>query len=295
MAHVPEYRRNGPSEPAGTTPIPVTIMTPGATSTHPWRRYVAIGDSFTEGLQDELPDGTMRGWADRLAQALADRADADVQYANLAIRGRLLGRIIDEQVEPALALEPDLVSIVGGGNDMLRPGSDPDALAARLEAAVVKLRTAGVDVLLGLGVDTADSGLMSLLRGRVAIYNTNVTTIAQRHDAYLLNLWGIRSTHDWRMWHADRLHFNAAGHERVTQAALMALGLGPDAPDWDDPLPPAPPARVTQRVHEEFTWTREHLVPWIGRRLHHTSSGDGRVGKQLSYRVVSPGARAQAS
>jgi lysophospholipase L1-like esterase len=256
---------------------------------HPnWRRYVAVGDSFTEGLQDELPDGSMRGWADRLAQALADRAGEPVEYANLAVRGRLLGRIIDEQLEPALALSPDLVSIVGGGNDLLRPGSDPDALAARLEAAVVRLRAAGTDVLLGLGSDTSGFGMMSLLRGRVAIYNANLTSIAQRHGAHLLNLWGMRSVHDLRMWHPDRLHFNPDGHQRVAQAALVALGLPPDRLDWDDPLPPAAPSSVPDGLRTNLAWTRDYLVPWIGRRLHHTSSGDGRTGKQVTYRRVSP-------
>ena len=120
----------------------------------PWRKYVALGDSLTEGLQDFDDAGNPVGWADRLAQLLADRAGTDIAYANLAIRGRLLGSILAEQVEPALTLEPDLVSIWGGGNDMLRPEADPDAMAAGVEDAVVRFRKAGADVLVGLGVDS---------------------------------------------------------------------------------------------------------------------------------------------
>ena len=101
--------------------------------THSWRRYVALGDSFTEGLEDRYPDHAVRGWADRLAQALADRCGQDVSYANLAIRGRLLAAVLAEQLEPALALEPDLVSLIAGGNDLLRPGAAPDALAADID------------------------------------------------------------------------------------------------------------------------------------------------------------------
>ncbi|MCC7127666.1 MAG: SGNH/GDSL hydrolase family protein, partial [Microbacteriaceae bacterium] len=94
---------------------------------HPWSRYVAIGDSFTEGIGDPEPrsPGGNRGWADRVAEVLSAKTD-DFAYANLAIRGRLLQQIFDEQVEPALELRPDLVTVSAGGNDILRPGSDPD-------------------------------------------------------------------------------------------------------------------------------------------------------------------------
>ncbi|HEX3005478.1 MAG TPA: SGNH/GDSL hydrolase family protein, partial [Angustibacter sp.] len=119
------------------------------TWTSPWRRYVALGDSFTEGLEDRQDDGSYRGWADRLAALLAAAAgDAALGYANLAVRGRLLGQILGEQVPAAIEHGADLVSLVGGGNDILRPGSDPDALAADLERAVERLRASGADVLL---------------------------------------------------------------------------------------------------------------------------------------------------
>src|SRR5690242_9855961 len=96
-------------------------------SGHPatrFSRYVAIGDSTTEGLEDPTPDGRgYRGFADRLAHNLARQQPA-LLYANLGIRGRKMRQIREEQLEPALALEPDLVSIVGGLNDILRPRID---------------------------------------------------------------------------------------------------------------------------------------------------------------------------
>lgn len=263
--------------------------------THPWRRYVALGDSFTEGLEDRAPDGSFRGWADRLAQSLADRCGEEVGYANLAIRGRLLVPVLNEQLQPALDLEPDLVSLIAGGNDMLRPGADPDAMAATLEEAVIRLRAAGITVLLGTGVDTRDAGLLALTRKAVGIYNTNLFTIAGRHGAHVMNLWGLRSLHDWQMWAPDRIHLNALGHERVTQAALVALGLEPDRQDWDEPLPPLPLRTRRERLESDLTWGREHLVPWLGRRFHRTSSGALRVAKQPQYRTVSPSARDVAS
>lgn len=256
--------------------------------THPWRSYVAVGDSFSEGLEDHYPDGSMRGWTDRLAQSLADRCGEPVRYANLAIRGRLLGPIIAEQVDPALALRPDLVSLVGGGNDLLRPATDPDDLAAELESAVVRFREAGIDVLLATGIDPADSPIIRLTRNRVAVFNSHLFSIAQRHGAHVANPWAMRSIRDWRMWYEDRLHLNAEGHERMTQAALVGLGLAPDRPDWDEPLQPAPAMSRRETLDWNLSWTRDHLAPWVGRRLRRTSSGAQRTAKQPGYRKVAP-------
>jgi len=263
----------------------------------PWRRYVALGDSFTEGLWD-VPDGeppvtaeaeppglVCRGWADLLAGHLAERArltDPDgepLRYANLAVRGRLLGLILTRQVPAALELGADLVSLIGGGNDLLRPVADPDRLAASLEAAVVGLRAAGVDVLLGTGMDARDSPLVRRNRGRVAVLNSHIWSIARRHGAAVLDLWGMRSLRDWRMWAPDRIHLTTEGHRRVAQGALVALGLEPDDPDWDNPLTPLPPLPRSARVRADVAWFHTHAYPWATRRLRGRSSGDSRRAK----------------
>lgn len=254
----------------------------------PWRKYVALGDSLTEGLSDLDAAGEPVGWADRFAQLLADRASEPIQYANFAIRGRLLGSILKEQVEPALALRPDLVTIWGGGNDMLRPNSDPDQLSADLEAQVVRFREIGADVIVGLGFDARDSPIIRATRSRTAIFNSNLIGIARRHGIYLLDDWNMDSLHDWRMWHEDRLHLNSLGHARVAQAALVALGLEPDDPNWDEPLPPAPEMSRQERLEWNYVWARDHLRPWLIRRIKRTSTGAGRSPKQPTYREVLP-------
>ena len=104
--------------------------------THPFSSLVSIGDSFTEGVGDELPDGRVRGWADLVALGLAQASTEPFGYANLAIRGRLLEPIVTEQLDAAIALAPSLISINGGGNDMLRPQFTIAAVAERLLAAV---------------------------------------------------------------------------------------------------------------------------------------------------------------
>ncbi|GEK23332.1 SGNH hydrolase [Cellulomonas xylanilytica] len=251
-----------------------------------WSRYVAIGDSFTEGLWDD-PDGReapQRGWADLLASHLSARRTAagepPLEYANLAIRGRLLRPILVDQVPAALDLGPDLVSLVGGGNDLLRPGADVDRMARNLEAGVVRLREAGADVLLGTGVDAADSPLVRATRSRVGIYNALIWSIARRHGAYVVDLWGMRSLRDWRMWAEDRIHLTTDGHARVAQGALVGLGLTPDDPAWDDPLTPLPPTPRMQQARQDAAWVREHVYPWATRRLRGRSSGDDRVPKR---------------
>ena len=275
---------------------------PNATGgTSPWRRYVALGDSFTEGLWDapghEPPDRTglhdptivCRGWADLLAEGLARRSGGtEVQYANLAVRGRLLDPILKDQVPAALALRPDLVSVVGGGNDLLRPAADADALAAAMDEKVAELRAAGVDVLVATGIDSKDSPVMRRTRGRTAVLNAHLWTIARRHGAYVLDTWGMRSLQDWRMWAPDRIHLTTEGHRRVAEAALVALGLEPDDPSWDDPMVPLPAPPLVERVRGDVDWLRDHAYPWATRRLRHQSSGDERYPKYPELITVQP-------
>lgn len=261
-----------------------------------WTRFVATGDSFTEGLWD-VPGGqppqrtsstdptlACRGWADLLAEHLSARRAAagagPLQYANLAVRGRLLGPILTDQVPAALALGPDLVSIVGGGNDLLRPGADPDLLAATLEDAVAQVRATGADVLLATGMDSRDSPLIRRNRSRTGVLNSHVWTIARRHGAHVLDVWGMRSLRDWRMWAPDRIHLTTEGHRRVAQGALVALGLEPDDERWDHPLAPRPPEPVAARLRTDATWVRDHAYPWATRRLRRRSSGDARRAKR---------------
>lgn len=251
----------------------------------PWGRYVAVGDSLTEGMVDPDPtDPTRhRGWADLLAGALSRRRTAaglaPLEYANLAVRGRLLGQILTEQLPTARDLRPDLVSLTGGGNDILRPGADVDALLGSLEDAVAGLRAAGTDVLLVTGSDPAGAPVIRLTRSKVGVFNSGLWSIAHRHGAHVLDLWGMRSIQDWRMWAEDRIHLSTAGHERVAQAALAGLGLTPDHDAWDDPLSPLPPEARADRWRGNARWAQAYALPWVQRRLRRQSSGDLRRAK----------------
>lgn len=256
---------------------------------HPWRRMVSIGDSFTEGIGDPIPGTTdHRGWADRVAEVLGSQVE-DFAYANLAVRGKLIGQIIDDQVEPAVALSPDLVTFSAGGNDVIRPGGDPDAVAAQFEDAVVRLSSNGATVVVFTGIDTNFTPVFRGIRGRVAIYNENIRAIADRYDCIVADQWALKEVQDPRFFDDDRLHYNSLGHHEVARMVLRALNVPNDLlPMQPDPLP-----ALTWREARanDIVWARQHLVPWVLRRLRHQSSGDNVTAKRpepLPVETVAP-------
>lgn len=252
--------------------VPVTAET---TSPAPdFTSYAAVGDSFTEGVGDPGPDGAFVGWADRLAVLLADRQPEHAfRYANLAVRGKLLDQIVADQVPRARELSPDLVTFCAGGNDVIRPGTDPDDLAERFEEAVTALTSDVGTVVLTTGFDTRGVPVLKHLRGKVATYNGHVRAIADRYGCPVLDLWSLRSVQDRRAWDADRLHLSAEGHTRVALRAGQILGVEVPA-DPDEAWPTLPPRTPLDGRRDDIQWAREYLVPWIGRRLRGVSSGD---------------------
>jgi lysophospholipase L1-like esterase len=239
-----------------------------------WRSYVAIGDSFTEGMNDLGPDGvTFRGWADLVAQRLAQQT-SDFRYANLAIRGRLFDRIVDEQVPVALEMLPDLFSFAGGGNDVLRRNFQPEAMLARFDGVIGSLRKTGADVIIFRWANvTGRLPGRRMILPRMAILNQAVAEVADRQGALMVDLWHDEEFHNPRLWSDDRLHMAPVGHRRVAAHVLTKLGVAPDPTWFDSPGPPVhypwPVARA-----RDVRWARQHLAPWVKRRLTGRSSGD---------------------
>lgn len=238
-----------------------------------FKRYVALGDSFTEGVGDidpTRPNG-VRGWADRVAFHLAAENE-EFLYANLAIRGRKLPQIIAEQVERAIAQQPDLVTIHGGGNDVLRPKVDIDALAASYDEAIGRLVATGTHVAMFTLFDPGPGGIYAPMRGRMAIFNEHAREIADRHGATLVDQWRMRDLDLASHLDPDRMHLNSAGHQYMAIQVLDHLGLEHPLARLD--VPPRPVLSRKEQLAENARWTKEFLGPWIGRRLTGRSSGD---------------------
>lgn len=243
-------------------------------------RFVAIGDSQSEGLNDGDDDAGYRGWADRLAERLAE-ADPDVRYANLAVRGRLARQVREEQLAPALALQPDLASVVAGVNDLLRPKFEPVAIAAELEIAFDALTASGAQVLT-MAFPTLGAGMPGgrAIMARISALNAEIRAAAARHGVAVIDLEMYPVSTDPRLWSWDRLHLNADGHDRLAAAAATVLGLPGTDLTWQDGLGPLPPVTVPGRLRADAEWAVRFLGPWLGRRLRGTSSGSGRIAKR---------------
>ena len=248
--------------------------------------FVAVGDSFTEGMSDLLPDGTYRGWADLLAARLAG-PEPDFRYANLAVRGKLIRQIAEDQVDTAVAMGADLVTLVGGLNDVLRPNCDVDAVCALLESAVRRLAPACGQLVL-MRSPARRGPVATRFLPRMEQLFAFIDDLALRYDALVVDLYGAEVLGDQRMWADDRLHLTAEGHERVAEAVWQTLGL-PAAADWTLPLPPPVRPGWPARRGADLRFTREHLLPWIGRRLTGRSSGDGRLPKLPDLLPYPPG------
>lgn len=237
------------------------------------RRFVALGDSFTEGVGDADPTrpNGVRGWADRVAEELA-RLDPEVGYANLAIRGKKLPQVLDEQLDRALGLEPDLVTLYAGANDILRPKVDIDALVTRYDEAVGRLAATGAVVVLFTAFDPGGFPVFGAMRGRFAIYNELVREVAERHRTRLVDFWRLREFRDARMWDVDRMHMATPGHQRMAIAVLDVLGIDHALVPLELPVVPERSRREARA--ENLDWVKAHAAPWVRRRLTGTSSGD---------------------
>lgn len=259
----------------------------GSAAGRPFRSFVALGDSFTEGLNDDVRfDGRYRGWADRVAEGLLARQDIDqLAYANLAIRGRLIGQVRKEQVPVAVSLSPDLVTFAAGVNDALRKNFDLDSVATDLEISVKALRAAGAQVLVfAYGDPSRRTRALAGLTDRMRGLRSATLEIARLYGCLLVDFWGVSTYDDDRLWSADRLHLSPLGHRVTAQAVLEELGLG-DA-SWRSPV--SAPLRVgfaRRRVHDG-AWFGAHAGPWLARRIRGVSSGAGIEPKDPTYRIM---------
>ncbi|GAB2522918.1 SGNH/GDSL hydrolase family protein [Paramicrobacterium agarici] len=247
------------------------------------RSYVAVGDSFTEGVGDDRPDGSVRGWADFVAIGLQAASADPIGYANLAIRGRKLGPIVDEQLESALALGADMLTFNGGGNDIMRPRVKIDWVVERTMDVVDRtLATDTRPVILAGANPSRHLPLGRLIRSRGDELAEAVADALGGTGVLFVDNWHDEQLEAARYWSADKLHLNALGHARVAANVLEALGIAVPH-EWGVETV----ADAGESERRTFMYYREYVLPWIGRRLTGRSSGDGRVAKRPTLLPVS--------
>ena len=182
--------------------------------------YVALGDSFTAGLEPGQPR-----WADELARELGAR------YVNLATVGATSEHVELEQLERALELEPDVVTLVCGANDVLfntRP--DADAYAARLSRMFDRLRRELPNVEIVTATYPDISRFLDLrprTRARVEegmrCFNEAARRVARRHDVVLMESFDHPAAEARETYADDGFHPSAEGHRQAAREFLRAL------------------------------------------------------------------------
>lgn len=247
-----------------------------------YQRLIICGDSYSEGMSDEVIDGQYRGWADRVADEMA-QAHADFTYVNLAVRGKLLGQVVEDQVPTALAFvtgSDTLVSFHAGANDALRPGYQADIAIALYQEAVRLIAKSGAQVMLFTVLEkTGNTGRgAQVWEKRFSAFNRGVREVGTEVGAIVVDANQEKFFNDRRFLAFDRLHLNAEGHYRCAEAVKEKIGL-PFNPEWRTPLPPA--KKVPWIVQKAVTvaWFVVFALPWILRRIQGKSSGDGRSAK----------------
>lgn len=258
-------------------------------SSSSFARYVAIGDSSTEGIDDPDDRGHYRGWADRLAAHIASAQPEPLLYANLAVRGLKTHEILGEQLAPAIAMRPDVATVFCGTNDIIRRRVDLASVAADIFTMQRALRAAGATVLTFTMPDLSEviPGA-GRLRGRLERFNADVRASCAETGTLCVDLAKYPVASDPRLWSDDRLHANSLGHARIAQGLAHALGLPGFDDSWGAPLPPRARASIGERVATEVRWTKRFLVPWVMRRLTGRSSGDGISAKRPTLTPVTP-------
>ena len=242
-----------------------------------FRRYVAIGDSSTEGLEDPDDAGGYRGWADRLAQHIADAQAEPLEYANLAVRGLRMREIRIRQLEHALAMGPDLITVFGGMNDVLAPRIDFDALRAEHVIVFSAARRDGCTVATFTMPDPAAINPLAVrLRERVAALNKIIRSEADRFGVLVMDFGAYPVAEDPRLWFEDRLHGNTLGHTVVAAALAWRLGLAGFDETWAQPLDGEMITRSPrERLTGDMDWALHYFVPWLGKGLRRLPRGRG--------------------
>ncbi|MDA2893555.1 SGNH/GDSL hydrolase family protein [Mycolicibacterium sp. BiH015] len=241
-----------------------------------YSRYVALGDSQTEGLWDGDDETGLAGFADRLA-AMLDDVRPGLLYANLAIRGRQIRDVLDEQLPRAIEMQADLITVCVGMNDMTRPGRGFDRALAQLDEMHVRLASSGATVVTTTFPDLARIlPIGRVLANRLLTINERIRAAASQYGFRLVDLFVAPSMTQPDVWALDRVHGSPKGHALFAAAAAEALELPGSNHDWAVADPAAALPSFRSRMYSQLLWTQNMMMPYLWMHMRGKSVGTGR-------------------
>lgn len=194
-------------------------------------RYVAMGDSLTAGI-DETPPGTR--WADLFAERLR-ASQGDLVYDNLAVFGMKSDEVRGSQLDDALDGPVDVVSLICGGNDVMKlTAPDAEMFGTEMDAMFSALRTANPAALL-IGGRIADMSQLLPYRERsrarvvraTAEFNAVIDDVAGRHAVRLVDFSIVTKALAGDFLASDGFHPSIAGQRAIYEAVVAALADEP--------------------------------------------------------------------
>lgn len=241
-----------------------------------FRSYVALGDSLSEGLGDfSFKHGRVHaGWTDRLATLLAKECQVRgevFRYSNQAIRGAKINDIMGHQLEAALALKPDLVTIMAGQNDLLSNPENLPTLEAKLRSGIIRLQEAGCYVVLSNTINPLHLIVFRPLAKLATTMTAMIERVAKDLNVPIHDVHRIESLADIAYWAEDMVHFSGPGHIKVANEAAKLLNLSYRISEFDDREIQAP----NRNPLGTSRWILIHVIPFFWRKVRRVSSGDG--------------------
>jgi lysophospholipase L1-like esterase len=242
----------------------------------PYRSYAAIGDSLSEGLGDFTfhLNRNHNGWTDRLAGILAQEAKDsgyEFEYANLALRGSKLSKIMDTQLKAALRLQPDLVTVMAGSNDLMSKPEKLPELREIYRDGIHQLLAAGCDVVVANTINPCHLNLFKPLRYRAERFSEMIEDVAREFDLPVLDVYSIPEFSDLAFWAQDMVHFSGHGHIEVANKAAELLDLKYRYPR----AAPGELGEISRSVLETISWIGRDVIPFFDRKMRGVTSGDG--------------------
>ncbi|AIY75173.1 GDSL-like Lipase/Acylhydrolase family protein [Bacillus cereus] len=189
-----------------------------------WKRFVAIGDSFTEGIGDEVEGIALKSWVDHFVELCA----FDIEYANFAKRGLVTNEIRSQQLEKALTFKPDLVSLIAGANDVLKGRWNHQAYKNDMEFMIDKLSKTDADIIIANLPDFTvrlpfSSEKKQMLKEQLLEANEVILSLSREYKLHYVDFWNNHLVNDNMLWSTDFIHPNSKGYVKVAELIFNSL------------------------------------------------------------------------